>query len=302
MKIKDIGEEKLITRFKKKINLDKSVLIGPGDDAAVINQRGKKLTLFTCDMLVEGVHFKRKANPRQIGHKALAVNISDIAAMGGFPTHAVVSLGLPRGIDLAFIDKIFSGMKTLADKFNVNIVGGDVNESDKLIISIALLGEASKNQLVLRSGAKLGDVIIVTGTLGGSGSGRHLKFIPRVKESLFLTENFRISSMIDISDGLSLDLLRIARASEVGAVIYESLIPAGRGANAVKKALSDGEDFELLFTVAKKYSAQVLNEFRKRQSVSIAAIGEITSRNKGVNIIDRFGRLKALKSTGFTHF
>ena len=303
MKIKDIGEIKLIERFRKKIRVGKGVIKGSGDDAAVIECSKGKLLLFTSDMLVEDVHFRRKkATARQIGHKALAVNISDIAAMGGIPTHAVVSLGLPGRTEASFVDKMFLGMKLLADNFGINIVGGDVNSSGKLVINVALLGEAKRGRFVTRTGAKIGDIIMVTGSLGGSRLGKHLTFTPRVKESLFLTKNFKINSMIDLSDGLSLDLLRIARASKVGAVVYESLIPVSPKAESIKKALSDGEDFELLFTVPRKYACSILERFRKKHHVSITAIGEVTPASSGVNIIAFDGHSKALKNSGFTHF
>ena len=145
MHLKDTGETALIERFRKRIKPDSSVVVGPGDDAAVIKWKSDKYLLFTCDMLIEDIHFKtRIASPRRIGYKAMAVNISDIASMGGVPTHAVVSLGLPQKTKVGFADDLFSGMKALADRFGVNIVGGDVNTSRKLVIDVSLIGEVKK--------------------------------------------------------------------------------------------------------------------------------------------------------------
>ena len=151
-----MGEIALIESFRRRIKLDESVVVGSGDDTAVIKWNGNKHLLFTCDMLLQDVHFKKSTNPRLIGQKALAVNISDIAAMGGVPRHAVVSLGIPKRTDTGFIDRMFSGMKSLADSYGVNITGGDVNSSDKLIIDTTLLGEVEKRNLVTRSGARAG--------------------------------------------------------------------------------------------------------------------------------------------------
>jgi len=298
-----MDEIALIERFRKKIRLDSTVVKGSGDDAAVIRWTKGKHLLFTCDMLIENTHFRLKeANPYRVGWKAMAVNISDIASMGGIPRHAVVSLGIPKGANLSLIDGVFSGVKALADKFKINIVGGDVNVSDKLIIDIAMIGEAKKKELATRSGAKVGDIIMVTGNLGGSKYGKHLNFMPRVKEANFLVRNFKINSMTDISDGLSSDLTHVCHASKTGAKIYESLIPLSRHAKSIKNALSDGEDFELLLTVNKKYAAGILSRFKKETDTAITAIGEMTSKAKGIKIIDRFGRINKLKPTGFKHF
>ncbi len=303
MKVKTLGEISLIEKFKKRIKLDSSVRVGPGDDAASIRMKNKRLQLFTTDMLIEGTHFtKRTASPSQIGHKALAVNISDIAAMGGVPRHAVVSLGINKNSEYSFVNGVFEGIKSLADKFKINIVGGDVNSSKNFIVSIALLGEAKDKKLSLRSGAKEKDVIMVTGTLGGSLKGRHLKFMPRLKEAQALVENFRINSMVDISDGLSNDLYQICRASRKGAVVYESLIPVSPAAKSVKSALADGEDFELLFTLPARFVKKAVDAFKRKGLVGITPIGQIVSKEKGINIIDRFGRKKALVRSGFRHF
>ncbi|MDP2939580.1 MAG: thiamine-phosphate kinase [Candidatus Omnitrophota bacterium] len=303
-KIKDIGEFGLIKQLayliKKK---DKSVICGINDDAAVLKYTKDKYLLFTTDMLIENVHFTRKMNPEAIGQKALAVNLSDIASMGGLPRYAVISLGLPKDLSLAFVKKIYKGMLEFARKFKVNIVGGDTNQSKNIIINISLLGEVKKRFLTLRSGAKCNDLIFVSGNLGRSYvSGRHLEFVPRIETSRFLVKRFKPSAMIDISDGLVLDLSHILELSGVGAVIYERLIPRSKDAS-LKEALYDGEDFELIFTMAKNKAKLFLNSLNKNEiKIPISLIGEITSKKMQILLIDRFNKIKFLIPKGFTHF
>jgi thiamine-monophosphate kinase len=303
MKLKDIGEFGLIEKVSKRTKVDKSVMVGIGDDAAVIRQDKKHYLLFTSDMIIEGIHFDlERSRPFDIGWKALGVNLSDIAAMGGIPRYAVISAGLPKRLDLRYVENIYSGLKSLARRFGVNIVGGDTTSSDKLVIDISVIGRARKRELVLRSGAKAGDVLMVTGSLGGSIKGRHLRFTPRIHESQFLVRNFKINSMIDISDGLSGDLMHLCRQSRVGAKIYESLIPVSKEGGSIRSALQDGEDFELLFTASKYIFMYMLRKFRKRFRTPISVIGEITKKNRGIAIIDRNGRSISLKESGFRHF
>jgi len=303
MKIKDIGEFELIKRISKKIKTDSSVIKGIGDDAAVIEWGKGKVLLFASDMIIDGVHFRTGGStPYGIGRKALGVNISDIAAMGGVPRHASISLGLPKGYGLKFVDGIYSGITSMARKFGVNITGGDTNLSDGLTIDVAMIGQAAKKEVVLRSGARPGDVVITTGKLGGSIKGRHLTFTPRVKESRFLVENFKINAMIDISDGLSSDMIRVCEASRVGVRIYESRIPVSKDAGSLKNALGDGEDFELLFTVSGDIFTEVLRRFKKNFKTPIAPIGEVTKKSCGMKMIGEDGKTVFLKESGFRHF
>lgn len=302
-KVKRPHEAGFIERVSERIKVDNSVIRGIGDDAAVIKWKKGKLLLFTSDMIIEGVHFDlKRSSPFRIGWKALGINISDIAAMGGLPRYATISLGLPRDLNLRFLDGIYSGIRSMAKKFNVNITGGDSNSSKRLIIDIAVIGEVNKDELTLRSGARLGDVIMVTGKLGGSIKGKHLSFIPRIREAQFLVKNFKINSMIDISDGLSTDLAHICRKSLTGARIYESLIPLSKEANSIKAALSDGEDFELLFTVSKKVFKNLTKKFKRGFKIPITAVGEVTDRSAGIKIINRYGKVSPLKEEGFRHF
>ncbi|MDD5495802.1 MAG: thiamine-phosphate kinase [Candidatus Omnitrophica bacterium] len=303
MKIKDIGEIGLIKRIAKGVKLDRSVVEGIGDDTAVLKWTKDKYLLFTCDMLIEDVHFKlNKAKPYQIGWKALGRNISDIAAMGGMPRHAVISIGLNPKYPASLLDGIYKGISALGRKFGVNIVGGDTCRSEKLVIDISLIGEVEKKNLLTRRGAKVGDVIFLTGSIGGSIKGKHLNFVPRLDESRKLTRNFRINSMIDISDGLELDLWRILESSRVGARIYQNMIPLSASADSFRDALREGEDFELLFTMDVKEAKRFLISERVRIKAPVTLIGEVMDRKYGYKLITTDGKIENLKAKGYLHF
>jgi thiamine-monophosphate kinase len=314
--ISKLGEFGLIERFKKLIKTDSSVIAGSGDDCAVLKFDKDKYQLFTCDMIVEGVDFRIEDSPYLIGRKALAIAISDIAACGGLPRYCLVSLGMPKGTSLKFVDWLFKGMLRLAKQYKINIVGGDLSRAGRLTIDISMLGLVEKRYLALRSGAKKKDIIFVTGELGGSILGKHLRFIPRLKEARYLVKNFKVNAMIDISDGLLQDLGHILKASKVGAVIYEDLIPIskprpfyyknlrgakkGRGKQAVtiNDALYMGEDFELLFTLPLNEAKKIL----RKKITGFKVIGEIVDKKYRLRLIDKKGQEKVITSRGFRHF
>jgi len=298
MLIKDIGEFGLIQRIKKQIKFDSSVIVGPGDDCAVVEFSKKEYLLFTCDMLIEGIDFTRKVDPRLIGRKALAVSLSDIAACGGKPRYALVSLGLPKRTSLKIADGIIKGILDLAEEFKVNIVGGDLSRADKITLDVSVTGVVKKPQLVLRSGAKKGDVIFVSGPLGGSLKGKHLDFTPRVKEAEILVNNFKLNSMIDISDGLVQDLNHILESSSAGAVIYEELIPISKEASGLDDALYSGEDFELLFTASSQEAKKIFYRYPQQFN----PIGEIMPEKFGLRLMDRKKKGRKLPLKGFIHF
>jgi thiamine-monophosphate kinase len=303
VRIRDLGEIGLIERAARNLRLDKTVIKGAGDDAAVIRWTRDKYLLFACDMIVEDVHFRRQdATPYQIGWKALARNLSDIAAMGGVGRYAVVSAGLDPEAPVSLADGIWKGLNAIAKRFGVSIVGGDTVRSKKLILDVSLIGEVKKNNLVLRGGAKPGDAILVTGPLGGSIKKKHLSFVPRVKEAGQLVRNFKINSMIDISDGLVLDLRRILAASGTGARIYESLIPISGEATSFMRAISDGEDFELLLTMSAPDARRLLKTAPAKIRPAPILIGEITGRGRGLVLVRKDGREERLKPKGYVHF
>ena len=302
MDIKHFGEFNLIKRLTKGIKTDKSVVVGIGDDAAVLEYSKKEYLLLTCDMLVENVHFLRKTMPEDVGWKSVCCSISDIAAMGGEPKWLAVSIGLPKNLKLEYIDGIYKGIKKTALRFNVSIVGGDTVSSEKVVIDVAMIGSVKKKNLVLRSGAKLGDAIFVMGSLGNAvKTGKHLRFTPRLKESQVLVNNFKINSMMDISDGLSADLGHILEMSKAGAIIYEKYIPKARGAS-LESALSEGEDFELLFTVSKKEASRIMKIFPRMSKTRLTFIGEIIKPAFGLVMIDKDKKLVQVKPKGFNHF
>ena len=339
MKIEKIGEFGLINKIASKTRNSRDVVVGIGDDAAVLKYTKDKYLLLTTDMLVEDVHFKLKSKRAgtgggltgfQIGRKALAVNISDIAAMGGLPEYALISAGLPPGLPLKFAEDIYRGINSLARKYNIDIVGGDTVKSEKLVINIALSGAVEKKYLVTRKGAKCGDLIFVTGPLGGSIQAKHFKFEPRVKAARALVKKIKPTSMIDISDGLSSDLTRIIEAGNIGALIYEEQIPVSGAARkkAVDKkirpvefALHDGEDFELLFTLP----ASKIRKIMPVKSIAIASlklpaggesapsltklinrpvrcIGRITKAGSGLKILRANNQIELLSVKGHDHF
>ena len=299
--LSQIGEFGLIERIRRHIPHHKTVIQGIGDDAAVLDTGGREWLLFTTDMLVEGTHFSRRDRPQDIGHKVMASNISDIAAMGGRPTFAVASLAAPPRTRYAYISKLWSGIRRLARRFDVVVVGGDTVRHTKLAINIALLGQVRKKHLVRRDGARLGDRIFVTGALGGSfESKRHLRFTPRLKEAQWLVSHFKPHAMIDISDGLVADLGHILKASRLGAQIHASEIPRHRGVS-LKQALYEGEDFELLFTLPEQQARRLLRV--KKNAVRFHPIGRTVRSIAGrMTILDQSGRTVNLKGEGFVHF
>ncbi|MFH0763045.1 MAG: thiamine-phosphate kinase [Candidatus Omnitrophota bacterium] len=296
--LSDLGEFGLIARIKKSIKTDSSVVKGIGDDCAVLKLDAKRYALATSDMLVEGVDFTLKDDACLVGRKAIAASVSDIAACAGTPRYCLVSLGLPAGSKASFTDRLLKGMRAIAKKYDINIVGGDISGARQVVINVAMWGQVEKNKLALRSSACAGDIIFVTGELGGSISGKHLKFIPRVKEARFLARNFKLNAMIDVSDGLIQDLTHILRASSLGAALYGELIPLSRCARNLSDALYSGEDFELLFTLPLQEAKRLM---RKKMKI-FKPIGEIRGRGFGLRLIDKNNKELILKPKGFRHF
>ena len=308
-----MNEFELIARLTRSLPTNKSVVVGAGDDCAVLDLGvADKLFLFKTDAVVEGIHFTKATPPEKIGRKALARCLSDIAAMAGTPQHALITLGLPRDFDAEFVEKIYTGLGEIAHQHGVAIVGGETTTNPVLLLNIALLGFAPRGKCVLRSGAEVGDAIFVTGELGGSLAGRHLEFEPRLAEARWLAEHFPPHAMIDLSDGLAGDLKHILNASKVGAELLTRSIPVSRAAKLAGKsgdaakpallaALTDGEDFELLFTLAAKDAVPLLDAWKKQFSeVKLTCIGKVTA---GSGLALRDGRgVMAFAGAGYAHF
>lgn len=286
----------------------KDVLTGIGDDAAVV--RGPKgLCVLTTDALLEGTHFRlRDTRPRELGRKAVAASLSDVAAMGCRAAVALVAIAFPHSTPMRFARELTRGINDTAARYGVTVVGGDtVSGRGPLFINVTVIGYTDGLRPILRSGARPGDAVVVTGELGGSILGRHLRFEPRLKEAVYLNKNFRLHSMIDVSDGLSLDLGHILEDSGVGAVLHEERIPVSRaayrlarktGKPPLRHALSDGEDYELLFTLSRP-QAETL--FKKNPlKVPITMIGRIR-REKGLFLEDKYGKLRRIRPEGYEH-
>ncbi len=309
-----MNEFELIAKLTRALPANESVVTGAGDDCAVLDLGvADKLILFKTDAVVEGFHFTRETPPEKIGRKALARCLSDIAAMAGTPTAALVTIALPEKFDAEFVAKIYDGMNALAREHGVAIVGGETTTNPgRILISISLLGTVPRGKQILRAGAKAGDAIFVTGELGGSLAEKHLDFEPRLAEARWLAEHFAVHAMIDLSDGLAGDLRHILKASGVGAEILKSAVPVSRAAKlrakqsstakpAFAAALTDGEDFELLFTVASKDAVKLLDAWKKKfPKVKLSCIGKIVAGD-GILIRDKSGSHK-LNAHGYVHF
>ena len=331
-KIKDLGEFGLIHHLSSRLKFRASdSILGIGDDCAVYPVKSGMKEVISTDALVEDIHFKLSTTtPEALGRKALSVSLSDIAAMGGTPKRVLVTLGLPKKISVSFLDKLYSGFNEICNQFKVELAGGDTVSSPKcFFINVAVIGEARR--VFTRKGAKSGDLIFVTGTLGDSSLGlqllskkksarkdhkfiikRHLDPTARVQEAGILARSkLNITSMIDISDGLVQDLYHICKASKVGARIYQDRLPQSpEFARTCSKnlipplplLLNGGEDYELLFTLPPDGVKNLNRQFLKAK-VLVTQVGEIVLKPRKVLLELRDGTTKTLpESEGFNHF
>jgi thiamine-monophosphate kinase len=304
-------ESDLIAYLRERIGPHPLVQLGIGDDAAVLSMAGVKQCVVTVDLLTDHVDFElSEIDPRRAGRKALAVNLSDLAAMASRPLAGVVALALPRtgGMDLALA--LYEGILPLAEHYGVAIAGGDTNSWDgPLVISITLVGKVTKQGPLCRGGARPGDRIVVTGSFGGSILGRHLDFEPRVAEALLLSQRYRLDAGIDVSDGLSIDLARLARESGCGAVLDLRAVPVADdarrlaekladGSTPLDHALGDGEDFELILAVPPDAAERMLAE--QPLAVPLTVVGEFVAE-RGLWQVDPAGRRLPLAPRGYEH-
>jgi thiamine-monophosphate kinase len=303
-----MSEFDFIDWIRRRTSADPRVLVGPGDDAAVLKLPSDRPCLVTTDMLLEGSCFiLADAGARRVGRKAMAVNLSDIAAMAGRPTVAFVSLGFPRNIGQALAEELDAGLRELAAEYGVAVAGGDINSwNGPLVLSLTLLGEPTGRGPVTRAGAKVGDWLLVTGPLGGSILGKHLDFTPRIREAIALHAAADLHAMIDISDGLAADVNHLCVESRCGAVLWADRIPIDGAAQrlsladnrpALEHALGDGEDFELVFATSRAEAERLLAR-QPIAGVTLSAIGECVA--EGLWLEDS-GRRRALPPSGYVH-
>jgi thiamine-monophosphate kinase len=306
-------ESELVGWLERNLPSDPRLKIALGDDAAVIASTAAD-SVVTTDMLTDGVDFLlEQVDPQLVGRKALGVNLSDLAAMAAEPVAAFVSLVLPKrgtsklsALELAI--QLYLGMAPLAAKHGITIAGGDTNTWDgPLAISVTAVGHTTPRGPLTRSGAKVGDQLLVTGTLGGSILGKHLEFEPRVAESLLLNERYPLHAGMDISDGLAIDAARLAKASGVGIALSLDAIPisdAARhicqldGGDPVECALGDGEDFELLLAVPRETAGEILTA--RPLSIPITHVGNVIAE-PGLWQVSSDGHRQRLTPRGFEH-
>jgi thiamine-monophosphate kinase len=325
MKLSQVGEFGIIEKIRRTAAVGRGVRLGIGDDAAWL-QNFTSSCLVTADLLLENVHFNLKwTSLFDLGYKSLAVNISDIAAMGGVPAYAITSLGLPAAFGAEQVYEFYRGMNALARESAVSIVGGDTSVAESLLVSVCILGHAPYHP-VSRGGARAGDDIYVTGTVGDAALGlellkrkspalsraeaayllkRHHRPTPRTGAGVLLARSRLAAAMIDVSDGLLQDLGHVCKASGVGAVICEESLPRSSGYRALAEdsrwALCGGEDYELLFCARRRVRAAI-ERLSKQAGVRITRIGACVRRAEGINVLDRRGRKVKMPALGYDHF
>lgn len=332
MRLEELGEFGLIARLRRRWQDQRTpgVIVGPGDDAAVLSPPSPgSVLLLTTDTMVENVHFRRRwISPQDLGWKAMVQNLSDIAAMGGQPRHAVVTVGAPADVDVEFMDSLVDGTNSAAQRYGAAIVGGDlVRSHGPLFVSISLTGQARGDQLLRRSAARPGQALLVTGELGASAAGlaalergegarfpaaahAHLRPEPRLEAAAILASQRLSACAIDISDGLASDATRLAEESGVGIRIDLASIPIAHscrevaewlGADAAEMALRGGEDYELLFAVNCDRVDEAKRLLRHQTGVVAYQVGEVTEKEQGLVAVKPDGTVIPL-GTGHDHF
>ena len=332
-----IGEFALIERLRKKLGSvgnDADVVVGNGDDAAVIKAADGKCWVVTCDAQVSGVHFPSTGDVSGFaaGYKSLAVNVSDVAAMGGRPRFALISLGIPEETPVPFLDDVYAGIRALSERYDILVLGGNVTRtSGPLFVDVFLVGEVMEGKLLRRSGARAGDRILVTGYLGDAAAGLHLlsgsqagvredlyasltraqlEPQPRVAEGIVIAESGLATSMMDISDGLAGDIRHLCEASGVGAMLWESELPVSddlleaasvAGKKPLEWALHGGEDYELLVTTPAESVGALQEVLRRAGGAPLTPIGEILPASQGISL-KRADGIFALKNFAWEHF
>lgn len=335
MRVDELGEFGLIERLKNHVGAaSPDAVTELGDDVAVLRMAGEReYVLATTDIQVEGVHFLPHAiSPEQLGRKAAAINLSDIAACGGVPRHALVSLILTPVTEVEYVEALYDGFRTECEPHGAAVVGGNLARDERLVVDVFLLGEVERAHLCLRSGAKPGDLVMVTGTLGDSAAGltliqdtsitvspsdrsrliaRHLVPTARVQEGSAAAATRRVTAMIDLSDGLSSDMGHICTKSGVGVRLLADLLPIDpsvervaekTGRNPRSFALEGGEDYELCLTVPRDAAEEVAAAVTEATGTTVTVVGEIVPQKEGRLLVLPDGEEVPLEATGWEHF
>ena len=281
MKLKDLGEDHLLAWILPRLPQGRGEITGAGDDCAIVRPpAGDRLIVLKTDCVVESVHFLWRANPVDVGWKAMMRPVSDFAAASALPQFALVTLIVSKEVSDEWIRQVYRGLNRAAARFNVGIVGGELSSTPgPATISVSVVGFVEKGRWISRRGGKAGDDLYVTGRLGGAVQQRHLRFIPRISESRWLTKHFSIHAMMDLSDGLGVDLPRLARASKVGFTINKDSLPRARGVT-IDNAISDGEDYELLFAISPRDKERIQVAWcRKFPRIPLTRIGSLNKKS-----------------------
>jgi thiamine-monophosphate kinase len=295
MKLREIGEDRLLSQLLPDLLLAKAVINGPGDDCAVVETRDRRnFLVLKTDCVVAGVHFLATANALHVGWKAMMRPLSDFAATSAVPQFALITLIAPEQTKVEWVEDLYRGLRRAAKRFKVSIVGGETSSTPgPVAISISAAGFVERDRYVSRRGGKADDDLFVTGRLGGATKQKHLHFIPRIVESRWLTRNFPIHAMMDLSDGLGADLPRLARASRVGFTVEMENLPLTRGAK-IDDAISKGEDYELLFAISPRDRTRLEREWRKKfRKLPLTRIGSLSQLSTKNN---------QLLPRGYVHF
>ena len=295
MKLRLLGEDRLLRQLLPSLPLGKTVITGAGDDCGVVEMpAGGSFVVLKTDCVVEGVHFLSGDNPLDVGWKAMMRPLSDFAATSAVPPFALITLVAPKETEAEWVKNLYRGLRRAAKRFELSIVGGETSStSGPIVVSVSTIGFVEKNRWVSRRGGKVGDHLFVTGRLGSAIKHKHLQFVPRIAQSRWLTKNFSIHAMMDLSDGLGVDLPRLARASKVGFKVEMENLPLSRGAK-IDNAMSEGEDYELLFAISPHQSKRLQTawhkKFPKLHLTRIGRLSELSTNNS------------QLLPSGYVHF
>jgi len=310
-RVSDLGERALIARLAARVGAGRDVTVGIGDDCAVVAPRGGAADwALTSDPVIEGVHFTSAHAGERVGRKAVGRALSDLAAMGAEPRWLLINLVAPPAAAVARLDAVYRGATQRAAEFGAAIVGGDVARGPRLELHVFGVGRLPPGRAIRRAGARPGDRLFVTGELGGSLAGRHLDFVPRVREGIWLRKKFRPTAMLDVSDGLASDARRLLEESGVGARLRLSALPIAAAAwrargsrTPLRRALEDGEDFELLFTLPPRRAAAFARAWGAAfPGLRCTEIGVITDAPGRLEMEDGEGRCAVWSGGGFEHF